>query len=244
MRTKNEFKEEYAKDSVLRKYELKKTAEYLVRVDDQLHIRVASLTPSQYNAFDITNPSGLEGRVQNTQVIGGANGTIYGYEVNELGEIQMPLIGSLKAEGKTLKEVENEVQVALSKYVKDPVVYVRLLNFRFSILGEVPREGMYSTFNKRITAMEAIGQAGGFGELANRENVKLIRNNNGIAEVVYLDFLDEQFVASPYYYIQPNDVLVVQPLKQRPVITYVYKNVGLIASITSLVISVATLLSR
>lgn len=240
----DELKEEVVKNKSVRNYTLEGGVDYTIRRDDQLNIKVTSLTPSEYNVFAIANPAEAAGRYQQSFVIGGAQGTIYGYEVDPFGEIEMPMIGKLKVQGLTISELEADIQKRLSKYLKDPVIHIKVLNFRFSLLGEVNKEGIYSTFNHRITMLEAVSIAGGFTDLSDRTRVKLVRDNKGVVEIVYLDFLDEEFIGSPYYYLQPNDVLVVQPLKQRSTILYLSKNVALFTSVASLVIALANLLAR
>ncbi|GAA4826680.1 polysaccharide biosynthesis/export family protein [Algivirga pacifica] len=245
LRNGNELKEDVPRDSVVRSYDLHTASEYRIRRDDQLNIRVSTTTPAEYNSFMQADPaSAINSRQMQSTIIGGERGTIYGYEVDTEGYIAVPMLGRVLAKGRTISELEKEIQVGLSKYLKDPIVYINLLNFRFSVLGEVRREGMHSTFNHRITMVEAMSLAGGFGELAERSRVKLIRDNEGVAEVVYLDFLSEDFVSSPYYFVQPNDVLIVQPNKQRPAVNYAYRNASLVASIVGLIVSVATLVTR
>ena len=120
------------------------------------------------------------------------------------------------------------------------MIEVRLLNFRFTLLGEVKSEGTINSLNNRITMLEAIGLAGGFTDLADKSNVKVIRQGKGKAQVYYLNLLDENFINSPYYYMNQNDVIVVPPLKQRPYQVYFGKNLALVISSVSLLLIVLT----
>jgi polysaccharide export outer membrane protein len=108
-----------------------------------------------------------------------------------------------------------------------------MLNFRFTVLGEVIVEKTVVTANTRLTLMEAIGLTGGLSEFADRSTVKVIRQNDGKAEVYYINLLDEKFVESPFYYVQQNDVVIVPPLKQRTFRRYWVANIGIITATIS-----------
>ena len=134
----------------------------------------------------------------------------------------------------------NYLKIA-KEYLESPVIEVRLLNFRFTLLGEVKKEGTIGSLNNRITMLEAIGLAGGFTDFADKANVKIIRQGRGKAEVYYLNLLDEKFVNSPYYYMNQGDVIIIPPLRQRPYQVYFGKNLAVIISSMSLLILVLTL---
>ena len=112
----------------------------------------------------------------------------------------------------------------------------RLLNYRLTVLGEVNKEGVVPIGNNRVSMIEAIALAGGLGELADRTNIKLIRQRNGTAEVFYFDVLKEDFFTSPLYYAQQNDIIIVPPLRQRTYKKYFLQNVSLVLSTISVVL--------
>jgi polysaccharide export outer membrane protein len=223
------------KDSVLRTYEIE-PFEYYLQHEDVLSIQISSLTPKEYDFFSQGLPQGQG----NTSSMRGGSGAIHGYLIDKNGEIEFPVVGKVKFAGLTIYEAENMVQEMASEYLEEPVVKVRLLNFRFTVIAEVRGETI-NTYNNRLSMMEAIGLAGGLGELADLRNVKVVRQYEDVARVHYVDLLEENYIESPFYYVHPNDVIIVPPLKQRTFRNYFGENLGLIVSSLSLLLLVLNL---
>jgi polysaccharide export outer membrane protein len=229
------------KDSIIRTYDLS-DFEYRLQPEDILAVQFYSLTPEEFNFFSLKgfNTQGGAGA--------GAGGNsanlislLNGYLVDEEGMIEFPVVGKVEVTGLTIFEAQNKIQEIANQYLEHPLVEVRILNFRFTVLGEVKREGVTGNLNNRITLLEAIGLSGGFTDYADKSNVKIIRQSKGKAEVYYIDLLDESFVDSPYYYVNQNDIVVVPPLKQRPYQIYFGKNLALVISSVSLLLLVLNL---
>ncbi len=226
-----------SKDTVLRTYDLVDFS-YLIQPEDVLSISVKSLTDDKYNFF-----SGSTGQSNQTNITAtGAN--LAGSLVDESGSVEFPEVGKVVVAGLNIYEAQEKIKLIAERYVSDPVVKIRLLNFRFTVLGEVIKESTIISVNNRISMLEAIGLSGGFGELADRSNVKLLRQYGNRTEIQYLDFLKEDFINSPYYYVHQNDVLVVPPIKQRPFRKYFGQNLSLIVTSFSFLLLVITLIRQ
>ena len=219
------------KDSVVRTYALD-TFQYKVQPNDVLYIQFQSLTNKEFNFF---SQSASPQQGLNVAAIGGG-GQLFGELVDENGNIPLPVVGKVRVAGLTVFQVEDRLKEIAEQYIESPIVKVRLMNYRITVLGEVNQEGTVTLNNNRVSMIEAIGLAGGLGELADRSNVKLIRQKGGNTEVAYINLLQENFFNSPYYYVYQNDVLIVPPLKQRPFRRYFGQNLSLIVSTISLLL--------
>lgn len=218
-------------DTVTRTYDMP-GFEYRVQPQDILYIRFESLSAEEYNFFS---------QQQNSRINSGSgNISLFGELVDENGEIEYPVVGKIKVSGLTVTEIQEKLK-SVAVALKSPAVSVRLVNFRFTVLGEVTTEGTVTTTNNRTSILEAIGLAGGISDLADRSKVKLIRQEGGKMEVVYLNLLDENLVNSPYYFLHQSDILIVPPLKQRPFRTYFSQNLSIFISSISLLLLVITL---
>lgn len=217
-------------DSTIRKYD-PVDYDYRLQPEDIVSVRFESLTPKEYDFLN-QNQAAQAGNVNLAQ----GNALLIGELINQQGEIPLPILGNVKVSDLTVFEAQDKLQMLANQYLDQAIVKVRLLNFRFTVLGEVNKEGTISINNNRATMLEAIGLAGGMTDLADRSNVKLIRQNKGITTVQYINLLDENFINSPYYYVNQNDVLMVSSLKQRPYRKYFSQNLSLFISTVSLVL--------
>lgn len=222
-------------DSVVRVYDFSAT-EYKVQPEDILSVRFESLTTKEYDFFSSDEALGNQAVSQNS------NPLMIGELVDPEGMIPFPVIGRVKVAGLTVFQVQDTLQKIANQYLESPVVKVRLLNFRVTFIGEVKHEGVITFYNNRVSLLEAIGWAGSLTDLADKKNVKLIRQINGRTEVQYIDLLDENFINSPYYYVHQNDLIVVPALRQRPYRKYAAENLALIVSTLSLVVLTLNLL--
>lgn len=223
-------KSDLKKDSVFRTYQVEKF-DYKIQTNDIVSVRFESLTAKEY---DFLSTQTLTPNM-NLQV-GGA--LLFGDLVDENGEIPFPVVGKTKIAGMTVFQAQDFLQKLADKYLESPNVKVRLLNYRITFLGEVNREGVVSINNNRVNMLEAIALAGGLTDLADKTDIKIIRQKGDKMEVAYLNVLDENFVNSPYYYVHQNDVVIVPALKQRPYRKYFAQNLGLLISTLSLLLIV------
>lgn len=232
-------KKDVVLDSVVRTRPLS-IREYRIQPLDILAIRIESLTDEDFDFVSKLYPN-----VQQ-QSSGGnaANQQINSFLVDNNGDIEFPVTGKVHLAGLSLFEATNKLQESFKTFLKDPVVRVRLLNFRFTVLGEVLLENQVVSANTRVTIMEAIGLAGGLTDLADRSKIKIVRQRGDHTEVVYLNLLDERLIESEYYYVAQNDLIIVPALKQRPFRKYWLENVTLILSTLTLVILTVTLVQK
>jgi polysaccharide export outer membrane protein len=172
-------------------------------------VKVLSADPDMSELFNITNPASAFGVSD--------PGSMYlsGYSVDNEGYINLPTVGKLRVAGLTTSQIQDQIQVGLSRYINDATVVVKLISFKISVLGDVSRPGYYYIYNERANLLEGLGMAGDLTQGASRENVKLIRQQPNGSEVVLLDLTDPNLVQSKYFQLQPNDVLYVEPRKKQ-----------------------------
>lgn len=206
---------------------------YKLRPDDIISITVSSTTPNEFDFFN----------QQNTNSISGFNPRdplLSGFKVEEDGTIPLPVVGKVEVEGLSVEEARSKIQEIVEQYLDSPTVDVKLLSFQFTVLGEVRNAGRYTTYNPKINILEAFGEAGGLLEFANRARVKVVRRDKDNIEIAYVDVLDDDLLESPYYYLQPNDIVTVPPLEAKNWRANNLANVGILFSGIS---SVALLLN-
>jgi len=148
---------------------------------------------------------------------GGENNdpTAANYRVDENGNINFPVLGPIRVAGLTLSDTRDTLNRKLKTYLKDPIVNLRLLNFRITVLGEVARPGAYTVPNERVNVLDAIGMAGDLGNYGRRDNILVIREQNGKRQFGHLNLKSRDIFTSPYFYLQQNDIVYVEPLEQK-----------------------------
>lgn len=215
------------------------TSKYDLRIkkDDMLSIIVNCKEPALAAPFNMQLiPDAFTGANQVTGSYG--SGTPQGFLVDSNGEIDYPIFGKLQVEGLTRMELAEAIAHFLKSngYINDPVVNVKLINFKVSVLGEVQRPGVLKIDSERITLLEALAQAGDLSIYGRRQNIKLVREEGGKREVVNLDITDPTLLNSPYYFLQQNDMVYVEPNKSK-----VFQ--GTVSTFWSPVLSVISLLT-
>lgn len=175
-----------------------------------LDITISSVDPELLRPF-LQYGSGIDGGGNNYGYSGGNNNK--GYLVEADGTINFPLLGQVKVAGLTRRQVTDLIQDRLEKdgYIKEPIVMVRFLNFRVSILGEVNRPGTYNISSERITLFEALSMAGDLTIHGRRDRVAVVREMEGVRTILYHDLRSRDIFQSPDYYLQQNDMVYVEP---------------------------------
>jgi polysaccharide export outer membrane protein len=170
--------------------------------------------------------------------------TLHDYLVDADGYVVIPNIGKVQIAGKTISEAEQLIfEKAKSGFASTPVVVVRFINFKISVLGEVAAPGSYIIKNGKVTILEALALARDLTIYGQRENVKIVRESaNGERTVAEVDLNDASLLASPYYYLQQNDVVYVTPNESKAKNSDIGSSTSLWFSGTSILISLASLL--
>ncbi|MGZ5285814.1 MAG: polysaccharide biosynthesis/export family protein [Flavisolibacter sp.] len=144
-----------------------------------------------------------------------AAGAISGFLVDSDGNIEYPQLGKIKVEGLTKDELANVMKKSLEMELSRPSVIVRFLNYRITVLGEVGVPSTFTLQTDRITILEALGLAGDISEYGKKDNVKIIRENNGQVEIGTIDLTSKAMFASPYFKLQQNDVVYVEQSRKK-----------------------------
>ncbi len=179
--------------------------------DDELFISVTSFIPSATAAYNLplSNPATREDMQITTQPQQQC------YIVDKNGDIMFPVLGRIHVAGMSTQELTKELEKRIGENVDDPVVRVELMNFRVNVLGEVKKPGAVSVKRERYTLLDALADAGDLTEYGERDNVLLIREENGQRTYHHLNLNDSKILTSPYFYLQQNDVVYVEPNKIR-----------------------------
>lgn len=170
---------------------------------DKLYIRVVSIDPVANQIFNSSEE--LRG--------GMGSGGILGYLVDEEGNINFPFIGNIRVSSLTTAEAANTIQNALSDYIPNTSITVKYIDNQVTVIGEVNAQGVFTFGQDKLNIYEAIGLGGGVNKYGDRKKVVLIRNEGGKIKHYKINLSDSKIASKDTYYILPNDVLVVEPLK-------------------------------
>lgn len=205
-----------------------------IQIGDLLSINVSSVNAEAALPFNLYE----------TPLVGtmNANAKPITYLVDADGEINFPVIGKVKVAGNTTKELNEILTKILTPYIQKPIVNIRLTNFKITVLGQVKTPGTYTIPNERISIIEAIGLAGDLEIHGKRNNVMLIREQNGKRIFTNIDLTNKNLFTSPYFYLSQNDVLYIEPNKVQVNSSAVGPNTGVIMGSISILLSIITLL--
>lgn len=185
-----------------------------IKEADVLEIRVSAFDEIAVKPFNLSSMSATNDPAENA-----SSNVVNQYTVSEDGFVIMPVLGRIYCKGMTKKQLQEDIEERLKTYLTDPRVDVRLTNFRVSVLGEVGNPGQVMTNNEKINLFQALALAGDMTPAADRTNVKLLRysEENQKDSIISLDFSDSGIVNSPYYYLQQNDILYIEPDRNKQI---------------------------
>lgn len=212
-------------------FENKKKTAYQIQTGDHLYIRIYSLDPKTSKFFQtdlptLFNPTYLY---------------LNSYLVDDEGYINFSFVDKMYVKGMTIDEVKKKIQTSLNEFFKETTVIVKLVNFQVAILGEVNSPGNFTIDKDQINILQAVAQAGGIKEFGNVHKVTLVRQTITGSDVHYLDLSDKKLLESDYFYLMPNDIVYIEPLKGK---SYLFTQFpyGMVFSVLSLGVSIVTLL--
>ena len=210
---------------------------------DVLTITVNTTDPEAAAPFNLTVATTQSIALRNTATTQAA---LQSYIVDNEGNIDFPLIGKVHLSGLTKSQAEQVILNRIRPFMNSaetPIVTVRMINYKISVIGEVARPGMFTVANEKINILEALAQAGDLTIYGVRDRVKLIReDSNGQKEIHTLNLNDANIINSPYYYLQQNDIIYVEPNKVKSQNSSVGSMTTLWFSATSILISLTSLL--
>jgi len=208
----------------------------VIQTNDILNVSIQTIDP-QLNDIMATND------IANASFDKSGNSIdIPGYLVDKEGMIELPLAGKIKVGGLTTAEAKEQIRLKAMQFYKDPVVNVRIANFKVTVVGEVARPGSYLINGEKATILDAIAEAGDLTIFGMRKNVLLSRNENGKQTMVRFDLTSSDIFQSPYFYLKQGDMIYIQPDKSKAAATdgKLTRTYALIGSALALLIVVAS----
>lgn len=178
--------------------------EKLIQPFDNIYIKVSSIDQKTNDIFS------QQGQMASASVI-----DLISYTVNESGYINFPFVGEIYVKGMTLQEAQKKIEEDVSQYLTNISITVKFVNNTVSVLGEVRAPGEHVFYKDQITVFQAFSLAGGFSDYGDMEKVVLIRESKNKIHYYYLDLTKKEIVSSEFYYIIPNDVLIVKPINAK-----------------------------
>ncbi len=203
----------YLKDvdsSSTESFYLKNRPSYLIQNRDIMYIKIYSLNEEMSSLINQTLGSYQQNLFQNETSL-----FINGYAVSDSGYIEIPVLGRIHVAGKTLDDAIAAIRERCSQYLKDATVIVKLISFKFSVIGEVNRPGAYTNFNNQLTVLEAISMAGDITDYGNRRMVHVLRPESNGTKSFQLDLTNRNILTSDGFFLLPNDIVYVEPVKSK-----------------------------
>lgn len=219
----------------------------LIEEDDQLRIEVSGEDEDMIGIFNQNFSSYQLGRFDEASINKrqSTNREVAPlYQVDSKGYIDFPLLGKVKVAGLTVEEINDNLGSQVEEYIKKPTVSVRLENFKVTVLGEVSKPGRYTVPEGKTSLLDALGMAGDATKYGLRENVLLLRKENGQVSRHRVDLTEADFISSSYYYLKQNDVVYVAPNKAYKDSSNYAQQTSVYISAASLIVTVLTLIFK
>ena len=196
---------EMAAENLSREYVNDRSVDYKLQPGDNLYIHVI-------NTIDERSAASINGDVRG-YLSSDANIYLQTTTIDEDGCVEMPLVGKVQVKNLTVDEAKDRLQNAINTYINGSMLVVKLASFNLTLLGEVSRPGMYKVYQSQINLFEAVSLAGNMTNFAKKNKVKIVRQTDNGSEIITVDMGKADILSSPYYYLKPNDIIYVEPLK-------------------------------
>jgi len=195
--------------------------DYKLQMGDLISIQINTTTEQQHDFFNKENLANSQLMMQNPY--------LYGYIIKEDGNLDLPSFGKVRAEGFTLQELENVIRKIAESYFESPIVKLNIINFKISILGEVNNPGTFKIIDPEVNILYALSLSGDMTQFGNRRKVKVIRNENELNRVFYVDLTKKGVLNNADFMLQPHDIIYVSPLRKK---FYAFNNINNIVSMS------------
>jgi polysaccharide export outer membrane protein len=203
---------------------------YRIKPNDILHIKIITTDQKINELFSIDNQSNNINRTGS-----GNNFYLTGFTVSDSGYVEVPVLGTLKAGGKTVREFRSEVNEKTFEYLKEAIIDVKLVSFKISFLGEVSQKGTVNIYQDNIDILEAMARAGGVSDYGNMRKVTVVRQDEEKRMVYKLDLTERDLLTSNKFYLYPDDIVIVEPNKTKIVQMNIRDYLFFVSAITSAV---------
>ncbi len=213
----------------------------VIQPNDLLTITVSAANIEAVQPFNL--PVTSAPRLGQPGSIGGAM-ELQSYLVDSDGNIEFPVLGTVHVAGFTRQELVKKMKEEISRYVQNPIVNIKIINFQVTVLGEVNQPGTFTVPDERISLSKALGLAGDLSIYGRRDNVLIIRETGDKEQYAYVDLTDSDLLNSPFYYLHQNDVVIVEPNQAQLQGASYNRNASVYISIASVLVSLIVLIAR
>jgi polysaccharide biosynthesis/export protein len=214
--------------------------EPLIQRDDILYINISSRKAEAVAVFNLDAQTSKD--INSTT--SGYTSQKQSYLVDNLGNIEFPIIGTIEVAGYSVNEFREILKDKLKEYVNDPVINIRIINFKVTVTGEVNQPGVVTTTSQRLTLFDALAMSGDLTLYGKRDNILIIRDFQGLKTYNRVDITKADFVNSPFYYLDQNDLIYVEPRKAKIDSSAIGSNVPFIVSIVGILLTTTLILTR
>lgn len=184
--------------------------DYKIQKQDILYIKIYTLNQEVSDLINQTAANYQQNLYQNETSL-----FINGYSVNDSGYVEIPVLGRIMVLNKTIDECIESVRNRADLYLKDATIIVKLISFKVTVVGEVNRPGVYRNFNNQLTVLEAISMAGDITDYGDRKKILVLRPSKEGTYTFRLDLTNKNLLTSDGFFLLPNDIVYVQPIKSK-----------------------------